>query len=282
MKEYTNTNFSICNAFRIVFRIFTNINRRKAISLYQKYFVRQQFDIKVLLNANRYNSDGKFTTSHDVLVAQILAGDRLEKYLSSGLLHHECGNDLAGSLSGHCFQDRRQMSGSNKLFFGVVGHLTFIQVRVTYIFQELKHNFLFSGNSVPGKTCRLCNHIPKLINGGREQMPDDLTTVRGGIIAFQYRLQEVSIFPYPFKGFGFQSGMPYQFIAEINKGIQPVNLQRQLLCVLLRKSHQQKFQVLTDLQDFVHPPRINKRHMISAKFYLVYIFMINHQAFSQN
>ena len=43
-----------------------------------------------------------------------------------------------------------------------------------------------------------------------------------------------------------------------------------------------KFQVLTDLQDFVHPPGINKRHMISAKFYPVYIFMIYHQAFSQN
>ena len=124
------------------------------------------------------------------------------------------------------------MSGSNKLFFGVVGNLTFIQVRVTYIFQELKHNFLFPGYLVPGKTCRLCNHIPKLINGGREQVPDDFIAVRGCIIAFQYRLQEVCIFPYPFKGFGFQTKMSYQFIAEINKGIQPVDLQWQLLSVL--------------------------------------------------
>lgn len=60
---------------------FYEYYRRAATYLDEKYFVRQQFDIKTPLDPDRYSFDEKFTTSHDGLVARILAGDMLEQYL---------------------------------------------------------------------------------------------------------------------------------------------------------------------------------------------------------
>jgi len=89
LKEYYEYELRDLNTLTDKFPDFYEYYRRKATYLDQKYFVRQQFDIKAPLDANRYNFDEKFTTSHDGLVAQILAGDRLEKYLLSAAYSQE-------------------------------------------------------------------------------------------------------------------------------------------------------------------------------------------------
>jgi len=94
LKEYYEYELRDLKRFTDDFPDFYEYYRRKATYLDQKYFVRQQFDIKAPLDANRYNFDEKFTTSHDGLVAQILAGDRLEKYLLTAAYNQE----------GHYFQ----------------------------------------------------------------------------------------------------------------------------------------------------------------------------------
>ena len=157
--------------------------------------------------------------------------------LRLGFLHHKRGNNLTRGFSGNFFEDGRKMSGSNKLFFSIKGNLAFVQITVAYIFQELKHNLLFSRDFIFGEPRRLRNHVAKLVNGGREQVPDDFIAVGGSIIAFQNRLQEVCIFPDSFEGFWIQAGMPHQLVPEVDKGIQPVDLQRQFLRILPGKSN---------------------------------------------
>lgn len=57
--------------------------RRKATYLDHKYFVRNSFDLKMELSYDLYNFDQKFTTSHDIKVAQIISNEYLEVYLLS-------------------------------------------------------------------------------------------------------------------------------------------------------------------------------------------------------
>ena len=53
----------------------------EATYLDEKYFVRHQFDFKMTIDPNLYNYNRDFMTSHDHLVAEIMAHDRLEKFL---------------------------------------------------------------------------------------------------------------------------------------------------------------------------------------------------------
>ncbi|MDQ0477458.1 RteC domain-containing protein [Chryseobacterium sp. MDT2-18] len=66
---------------------FYEYYRRKATYLDEKYFVRNQFDFKMSIDVNLYNYDRDFTTSHDHFIAQIIANDRLEKYLLQSIYH---------------------------------------------------------------------------------------------------------------------------------------------------------------------------------------------------
>ena len=68
---------------------FYEYYRRKATYLDHKYFVRGQFDFKMSVDAYLYSFDENFTTSHDHLIAQIIANDRLEKYLLQSVYHIE-------------------------------------------------------------------------------------------------------------------------------------------------------------------------------------------------
>lgn len=60
---------------------FYEYYRRKATYLDEKYFLRHQFDFKMNTDVSLHNYDTDFTTSHDHLIAQIMANDRLEHYL---------------------------------------------------------------------------------------------------------------------------------------------------------------------------------------------------------
>lgn len=60
---------------------FYEYYRRKATYMDEKYFVRRQFDIKMGLPTHLYNFDQDFSTTHDHLLAEIMANDRLENYL---------------------------------------------------------------------------------------------------------------------------------------------------------------------------------------------------------
>lgn len=62
-------------------REFISYYRRKASFLDKKYFVRFKFDFKLKLSPELYSYDQEFCTSHDFLVAQIIAHDLLDEYL---------------------------------------------------------------------------------------------------------------------------------------------------------------------------------------------------------
>lgn len=53
-------------------------------SLDKKYFLRGKYDIKLFIESNFYQSDYDFTTSHDFIVARIIANDELQKYFEKG------------------------------------------------------------------------------------------------------------------------------------------------------------------------------------------------------
>ncbi|KQS91763.1 RteC domain-containing protein [Chryseobacterium sp. Leaf394] len=61
---------------------FYSYYRRGATYLDQKYFLRRMYDLKMSLPSGLYNYDENFTTSHDHLVAQILAHRETEIFIN--------------------------------------------------------------------------------------------------------------------------------------------------------------------------------------------------------
>ena len=85
LKEYYESELKQLKNFVEDYGEFYEYYRRKATYLDEKYFVRNQFDFKMNIDANLYNYDERFTTSHDHLLAKIIANDRLESYLLSSI-----------------------------------------------------------------------------------------------------------------------------------------------------------------------------------------------------
>lgn len=81
LKDYYEAELQQLKNFVDEYSDFYEYYRRKATYLDHKYFVRGQFDFKMSVDAHLYSFDENFTTSHDHLIAQIIANDRLEKYL---------------------------------------------------------------------------------------------------------------------------------------------------------------------------------------------------------
>ncbi|WP_262152714.1 RteC domain-containing protein [Chryseobacterium foetidum] len=61
---------------------FYSYYRRGAAYLDKKYFLRRMYDLKMSLPSGLYNYDESFTTSHDHLVAQLLANRETEIFLN--------------------------------------------------------------------------------------------------------------------------------------------------------------------------------------------------------
>lgn len=89
LKEYYEYELQHLKSFVDDYSDFYEYYRRKATYLDEKYFVRHQFDFKMTINSQLYNYDAGFTTSHDHLIAQIMANDRLERYLLQSIYHLE-------------------------------------------------------------------------------------------------------------------------------------------------------------------------------------------------
>lgn len=85
LKEYYESELKQLKNFVEDHGDFYEYFRRKATYLDEKYFVRNQFDFKMNIDANLYNYDERFTTSHDHLLSKIIANDRLENYLLSSI-----------------------------------------------------------------------------------------------------------------------------------------------------------------------------------------------------
>lgn len=81
LKEYYECELELLKNFYENHTDFYEYYRRKATYLDQKYFVRNQFDLKTKIEAGLYDYDEKFATSHDHLISQIISNDRLEKFL---------------------------------------------------------------------------------------------------------------------------------------------------------------------------------------------------------
>lgn len=65
---------------------FYGYYRTNSTFLDQKYFVRKKLDVKLSLDSFVFESDPRFSTSHDYKVAKIIANDLLEVYLNDELL----------------------------------------------------------------------------------------------------------------------------------------------------------------------------------------------------
>lgn len=85
LKEYYEYELRDLKRFTDEQQDFYEYYRRKATYLDEKYFVRKQFDFKIHIDSNLYNYDQDFATSHDHLIAQIMANDRLEKYFLTAI-----------------------------------------------------------------------------------------------------------------------------------------------------------------------------------------------------
>lgn len=66
---------------------FISYFRRKASYMDRKYFLRYQYDLDVKLAMDLHSYDERFSTSHDHLVATLLANDEFEVFLKSQLHH---------------------------------------------------------------------------------------------------------------------------------------------------------------------------------------------------
>ena len=89
LKDYYEHELQQLKNFIDKYPDFYEYYRRKATYMDEKYFVRNEYDLKMGIDHRHYNYDRKFATSHDHLVAQIIANDRLEHYLLDSIYHLE-------------------------------------------------------------------------------------------------------------------------------------------------------------------------------------------------
>ena len=84
-KRHLEGEFDYLNYFSLENREFISYYRRKATYLDLKYFMRFKYDLDVKLAPDFHNYDERFSTSHDHLIATILAHDQYELFLKKQL-----------------------------------------------------------------------------------------------------------------------------------------------------------------------------------------------------
>src|SRR5690606_36809513 len=152
------------------------------------------------------------------------------------------------------------MSGSNKLLFSVPGYLALFQKMFANVLQKLQGDFLFPGHFFLRKNSVLRNNIAKQIHGGREEVPDNFLSVGRGIFAFENILQKFCIIPDSSEGLRVKTEIANQFVPEIDKSIQPVDLEGKFFGVLTGKSDNQYFRFFAYFLKFVYLSRIDQSH----------------------
>lgn len=86
LKKYYNNELGKLKAFFDNELEFYKYYRSGSTYLDYKYFLRGKFDIKMSLDNHYFESDTKFSTSHDFKVAKILANDLIQLYLENQLI----------------------------------------------------------------------------------------------------------------------------------------------------------------------------------------------------
>ena len=81
LKKYYEKELTALEYFSSENHDFINYYRRRATYLDLKYFVRYRYDMKVKLAPDLHSYDERFSTSHDITVAHILANAQLETYM---------------------------------------------------------------------------------------------------------------------------------------------------------------------------------------------------------
>ncbi|WP_185146674.1 RteC domain-containing protein [Chryseobacterium sp.] len=89
LKKFYEKELNALEYFSAENRDFINYYRRKATYLDMKYFLRFRYDLKVKLAPDLHSYDEKFSTSHDILVAHILANDALEVFFKNKIKNLE-------------------------------------------------------------------------------------------------------------------------------------------------------------------------------------------------
>lgn len=92
VKKYFSDFLRSINDFKNNNINFYKYYRSEGVYLDEKFFVRNDFNLHLILEPNTFNYDVSFNTSHDHKVAQILANDLLTEYLHAEL------NKLEGNL----------------------------------------------------------------------------------------------------------------------------------------------------------------------------------------
>ncbi len=85
-KRLLDLEFDHLQYFAIENNEFISYYRRKATYLDRKYFLRYQYDLDVKLAMDMHSYDERFSTSHDHLIATLLANDEFELFLKIQLL----------------------------------------------------------------------------------------------------------------------------------------------------------------------------------------------------
>jgi len=76
--------------------------RNKSTHLDEKYFLRHKFDLHLCLDDYAFDTDPRFSTSHDLKVARILANDMLNTYLNEELQSLDQKKDQSLPVSDKC------------------------------------------------------------------------------------------------------------------------------------------------------------------------------------
>jgi len=83
LKLYYEKELTALHYYFTAHQEFISYYRRNATYLDRKYFLRYQYDLKVHISPDFHNYDHRFSTSHDMVVASILAYDQLEQLLKN-------------------------------------------------------------------------------------------------------------------------------------------------------------------------------------------------------
>ena len=81
IKKYYNNAENRLKDFYIKNNDFYKYYRAGNKSLDKKYFLRRKHDIKLFIDSNFFQADYDFTTSHDFIVAHIIANDAIQQFL---------------------------------------------------------------------------------------------------------------------------------------------------------------------------------------------------------
>jgi hypothetical protein len=92
VKKYFSNFLKEINDFKVNNVNFYKYYRSEGVYLDEKFFVRNDFNLHLILEPSTFNYDVTFNTSHDHKVAQILSNDLLTVYL------HDQLNKLEGNL----------------------------------------------------------------------------------------------------------------------------------------------------------------------------------------